>query len=112
VEAFIAAHKLERAPIKGTEQYYRFVDPDSGPMIGVFEPTGNATAAMLAKAFGEVPPAPPSDHLFVGCNYTVASQTEFLDAARSQMPLRRIPPRAWARLSNRIAHNDRHGPDN
>lgn len=83
VEAFIAAHKLQRAPIKGTEQYYHFVDPDSGPMIGVFEPTGNATAAMLAKAFGgEVPPAPPSEHLFVGCNYTVASQADFLDAAR------------------------------
>lgn len=83
VEAFIAAHKLQRAPIKGTEQYYRFVDPDSGPMIGVFEPTGNATAAMLAKAFGgEAAPAPPSDQLFVGCNYTVASQAEFLGAAR------------------------------
>jgi hypothetical protein len=82
-QAFIAAHKMARAPIEATEQYYRFIDPDSGPMLGAFEPTGNATAAMLAQAFGGTPPpAVPSDSLFVGCNYTVASQAEFLAAAR------------------------------
>ncbi|NMN07167.1 MULTISPECIES: hypothetical protein [unclassified Novosphingobium] len=82
-KAFIAAQKMARAPIKGTEQYYRFIDPDSGPMLGAFEPTGNATAAMLAKAFGgELPDAGPSDSLFVGCNYTPASQVDFLEAAR------------------------------
>ncbi|WP_062784540.1 hypothetical protein [Novosphingobium capsulatum] len=82
-EAFIAAHHLERAPIKATEQYYHFIDPESGPMLGAFEPTGNAMAAMLAKAFGgEASHSAPSDSLFVGCNYAVASQEMFLDAAR------------------------------
>lgn len=81
--AFVKAQKMERAPIKATEQYYRFIDPDSGPMLGAFEPTGGALSAMLAKAFGaeEPPKAPPSDHLFVGCNYTAASQADFLAAA-------------------------------
>jgi hypothetical protein len=52
-------------------------------MLGAFEPTGGALSAMLAKAFGaeEPPKAPPSDHLFVGCNYTAASQADFLAAA-------------------------------
>ncbi|WP_442679894.1 hypothetical protein ACSBM8_01405 [Sphingomonas sp. ASY06-1R] len=81
--AFIQAQKMERAPIKATEQYYRFIDPDSGPMLGAFEPTGGALSAMLAKAFGAEEPskAPPSDRLFVGCNYTTASQADFLAAA-------------------------------
>ncbi|MCI4591808.1 hypothetical protein MOK15_17130 [Sphingobium sp. BYY-5] len=80
--AFIQAQNLERAPIKMTEQYYRFVDPESGPMLGAFEPTGNATAAMLARAFGaELPPTPPSESLFVGCNYAPASEANFLEAA-------------------------------
>lgn len=81
--AFIVAHQLERAPIKVAEQYYRFIDPESGPMLGVFEPTGNTTAMLLAKASGaEVPPSPPAASLFVGCNYTPASRADFLDAAR------------------------------
>ncbi|WP_420137483.1 hypothetical protein [Sphingomonas sp.] len=81
-EAFIKAQKLERAPIKATEQYYRFLDPKAGPMLGAFEPTGGALSAMMAKAFGAEPtPAPPSGSLFVGCNYTAASQAEFLEAA-------------------------------
>jgi hypothetical protein len=81
--AFIRAQKMERAPIKIAEQYYRFIDPESGPMLGAFEPTGDSTAAMLAKAFGgEMPPSPPSDSLFVGCNYTPASQADFLEVAR------------------------------
>jgi hypothetical protein len=113
VEAFIAAHKLERAPIKGTEQYYRFVDPDSGPMIGVFEPTGNATAAMLAKAFGErYRPPRRATTCLSGATIPLPRKPNFLMRPASPTPLRRIPPRAWARLSNRIAHNDRHGPDN
>ncbi|WP_433908949.1 hypothetical protein [Sphingomonas yabuuchiae] len=82
-EAFIAAQAMKRAPIAATEQYYRFLDPDSGPMLGAFAPTGHATAAMLARAFGaKVPPPPPPDSLFVGCNYTSASEAEFLSLAR------------------------------
>ncbi len=82
-EAFIAAHGLKRAPIAITEQYYRFVDPKSGPMLGAFAPTGNATAALLAKAFGaKAPPPPPADSLFVGCNYAPVSEAEFLAVAR------------------------------
>jgi hypothetical protein len=80
--AFIAAQKMERAPIKITEQYYRFVDPETGPMLGAYEPTGGSIEAALAKAFGgEAPPSPPADQLFVGCNYTPASQADFLEAA-------------------------------
>ena len=82
-EAFIAAHGLKRAPIAITEQYYRFVDPKRGPMLGAFAPTGNATAALLAKAFGaKAPPPPPADSLFVGCNYAPVSEAEFLAVAR------------------------------
>ncbi|MFG6284008.1 hypothetical protein [Sphingomonas sp. S6] len=82
-EAFIAAHALKRAPMAITEQYYRFVDPKSGPMLGAFAPTGNATAALLAKAFGaKAPPPPPADSLFVGCNYAPVSEAEFLAVAR------------------------------
>lgn len=80
--AFIAAQKMARAPIKVAEQYYRFVDPETGPMLGAYEPTGGSIDAALAKAFGgEAPPSPPADHLFVGCNYTPASQEDFLKAA-------------------------------
>lgn len=82
-QAFITAQKMERAPIRIAEQYYRFIDPESGPMLGAFEPTGGTTAALLAKAFGaELPPSPPSGSLFVGCNYTPASREEFLETAR------------------------------
>ncbi len=82
-EAFVTAHAMKRAPIAVTEQYYSFIDHGSGPMLGAFAPTGNAIAAMMAKAFGEkAPPSPPADRLFVGCNYTPASEAEFLEAAR------------------------------
>ncbi|AXB80032.1 hypothetical protein [Novosphingobium sp. P6W] len=81
--AFIAAQKMERAPITTAEQYYRFIDPENGPMLGAFEPTGGSTAAMLARAFGaEAKPLPPAEFLFVGCNYTPASEADFLDVAR------------------------------
>lgn len=73
---------LERAPIRATEQYFRFIDPEGGPMLGAFEPTGNLLANSLAAAFGvEPPPSPPSESLFVGCNYTPASRAEFLEMA-------------------------------
>lgn len=80
--AFIAAQKLERAPIKVTEQYYRFIDPESGPMLGAFEPTGGAMAAMLERAFAGTPAlSAKAEFLFVGCNYTPASLADFLDVA-------------------------------
>jgi hypothetical protein len=89
-ERVIKAQKMERAPIAITEQYYRFVDPETGPMIGGFAPTGDAVARVLIDAFGgdpaptagEVPTSPKSEMLLVGCNYAVASQEDFLTAAR------------------------------
>jgi hypothetical protein len=68
---------LKRAPIKLTEQYYRFVDPEAGPMIGAFAPTDDALAVMLGMPAETGKPKT----MFIGCNYTVASQDEFLDAA-------------------------------
>jgi hypothetical protein len=82
-ERVIRAQKMERAPIAITEQYYRFVDPEVGPMIGGFVPTGDAMAKVLIDAFGGAPaPSPDPGMLLVGCNYAVASQEEFLAAAR------------------------------
>lgn len=87
-ERVIRAQALQRAPIAVTEQYYRFVDPEVGPMIGGFAPTGDALATMLIDAFGGDPTAKATvtrsspDMLLVGCNYTVASQEDFLSAAR------------------------------
>ncbi len=75
--AAVEAGGMKRAPIKLTEQYYRFTDPESGPMIGVFAPTDDALAMMLGMPAGTEKPKT----MFVGCNYTVASQAEFLDAA-------------------------------
>ncbi|WPE23903.1 hypothetical protein [Shinella zoogloeoides] len=73
----IEAKGMKRAPIKMTEQYYRFADPESGPMLGAFAPTDNALAMMLGAPAETGTPKT----MFVGCNYTVASQQEFLDAA-------------------------------
>ncbi|KTT74675.1 hypothetical protein [Sphingomonas endophytica] len=82
-EAFVAAQSMKRAPITVTEQYYRFIDPDDGPMLGAFAPTGNTTAALLAKALGaKTSPPPPATSLFVGCNYAAVSEAKFLDLAR------------------------------
>ncbi|MGE4323166.1 MAG: hypothetical protein AB7E60_09080 [Sphingobium sp.] len=81
-EAFITQQKMERAPIRMTEQYYRFIDPEAGPMLGVFEPTDGTMASLFARALGAGTEAPPpSDVLFVGCNYAAATQGEFLEAA-------------------------------
>lgn len=68
---------MKRAPIKLTEQYYRFVDPEAGPMIGAFAPTDDALAVLLGMPAETGKPKT----MFVGCNYAVASQDEFLDAA-------------------------------
>jgi hypothetical protein len=88
-ERVIRAQRMERAPVAVTEQFYRFVDPEVGPMIGGFAPTGDAMAKVLMDAFGgdatppaEAPPPPAAEMLLVGCNYTVASQEDFLAAAR------------------------------
>ncbi len=68
---------MKRAPIKLTEQYYHFVDPEAGPMIGAFAPTDDALSVMLGMPAETGKPKT----MFIGCNYTVASQDEFLDAA-------------------------------
>jgi hypothetical protein len=90
-ERIIRAQKIKRAPITVTEQYYGFVDPEVGPMAGAFAPTGDAVAKMLIEAFGDdaapppskAPPPAASELMLVGCNYAVASQANFLIAARS-----------------------------
>ena len=75
----ISDQHLERAPIRATELYFRFIDPEKGPMLSAFEPAGNLLANSLAAAFGAEPaPSPPAETLFVGCNYTPASRGEFL----------------------------------
>ncbi|MEG3088301.1 hypothetical protein [Sphingomonas sp. PB4P5] len=63
-QRIIQAQKMERAPIAITQQYYRFVDPEVGPMIGAFAPTGDAVTKLLIGAFGgnvapKLAPAPP-----------------------------------------------------
>lgn len=75
--ATIQNEGMKRAPIKLTEQYYRFVDPEAGPMVGAFAPTDDALAMLLGMPAETAKPKT----MFVGCNYTVASQDEFLDAA-------------------------------
>ena len=60
----IEAKGMKRAPIKMTEQYYRFVDPESGPMLGAFAPTDNALAMMLGAPAETGNP----QTMFVGCN--------------------------------------------
>lgn len=81
-QALISDQHLERAPVRATEQYFRFIDPEGGPMLGAFEPTGNLLANSLAAAFGAEPrPSPPAETLFVGCNYTPVSREEFLEMA-------------------------------
>ena len=81
--SFIESYEMERAPYVSAEQYYRFLDPDTGPMLGAFAPTGDSVADAFAKALGaEVPERKEAESLFVGCNYAVASEQEFLDMAK------------------------------
>jgi hypothetical protein len=106
-ERAIAAQKMTRAPIAMTEQYYRFVDPETGPMIGGFAPTGDAMSKVFVDAFGgdpaakiaKGPPSPDPKMLLVGCNYTVASQEDFLAAAHGAedtvIILRKARSREW-----------------
>lgn len=76
--ALIREQGMQRAPIKVTEQYYHFADPDHGPMLGAFAPTDNAFDLLLGGK-------PQSDEanatLFVGCNYAPMTQQAFLEAA-------------------------------
>ena len=76
--ATVQNEDMKRAPITLTEQYYRFVDLEVGPMIGAFAPTDDALAMLLGMPAETGKPKT----MFVGCNYAVASQDEFLDAAR------------------------------
>ena len=81
-QTLISDQHLERAPVRATEQYFRFVDPESGPMLGAFEPTGNLLANSLVAAFGAEPlPPTASETLFFGCNYAPVSRDEFLEMA-------------------------------
>lgn len=76
--ATVAAERLRRAPIQLTEQYYRFVDPEDGPMLGAFVPADDMFAVLLG---GDAEREDPGS-LFLGCRYAAASEAEFLEAAR------------------------------
>ena len=77
--ALVGRESLARAPIRSAEQYYRFIDAESGPMLSVFELNVDALAALFAPP-GTVARAPAAT-LFAGCNYAPASQEMFLEAA-------------------------------
>jgi hypothetical protein len=77
--SLVQQQHMERVPIHSTEQYFHFVDDEGGPMLGAFAPTDDA----LDMAFGATPKADEENKtLFVGCNYSVVSKTDFLDAAK------------------------------
>ena len=75
--AVVKAQAMERLPIRIGEQYYRFVDDDHGPMMGVFELSNDALLALFAPKA----PREQAKTLFVGCNYGPVSKAEFLEAA-------------------------------
>lgn len=77
--ALVRTEGMTRAPIGNTEQYYRFIDPEHGPMLGAFA----GDDGLLLRAFG-VPAdkVPMPDTIYVGCNYTPASEARFLALAR------------------------------
>lgn len=81
--AFIASQKMQRVPVKLTEQYYRFIRTETGPMLGAFKPTRNTVIHMLEKAYGSESPKRkiPDNVMFVGCNYSLVSQKDFLAIA-------------------------------
>ncbi len=75
--SIVAERKMERAPTHATEQYFRFIDPANGPMIGAVATPDDALEAVL----GDAPSAKPDSAnktLFVGCNYAKESKTDFL----------------------------------
>ena len=73
-QALAAELQLERAPMASTEQHFRFVDGQEGPMFSVFE-LGDAFAALFAED------APPSAVMYAGCNYRATSRADFLAQA-------------------------------
>lgn len=77
--AIVQQQKMQRAPIHATEQYFRFVDAENGPMYGAFAPGDDALDIVFGAA-----PKPDSENktLFVGCNYAAVSEEDFLAAAR------------------------------
>lgn len=77
--ALVGRESLTRAPIRSAEQYYRFIDAESGPMLSVFELNRDALAALFAPP--STAPRAPAAALFAGCNYAPASQAMFLEAA-------------------------------
>jgi hypothetical protein len=80
---------LLRAPIRITEQYYHFADPDKSPMLGAFAPTDDA----IGLLFGAKPPADEENKtLFIGCNYAPVTLKDFLAAARHRQQHARSRP--------------------
>ncbi|KMN37423.1 hypothetical protein VI26_03190 [Chromobacterium sp. LK1] len=65
--------RLKRAPIRATEQYYRFVGND-GPMLSAYQMPANPMAALLG--------APQDEPLrYLGCSYNGAGEEAFLAVA-------------------------------
>ncbi len=76
--ALVRQQKMERVPVKATEQYARFLDPERGPMLGVFADTDRA---MMALAHGQPAQDEANTTLFAGCNALQVSRKDFLAGA-------------------------------
>lgn len=66
--------RLKRAPIRATEQYYRFVGA-GGPMLSVYEMSANPLAALLGA------PQQGEALRYLGCSYNGADEPTFLSVA-------------------------------
>jgi hypothetical protein len=76
--ALVRQRGMERVPVRATEQYARFLDPERGPMLGAF---GDTEKAMMALAHGKPAVDEANATLFVGCNTLEVSRKDFLEGA-------------------------------
>jgi hypothetical protein len=72
--ALAAELGMERAPIKSTEQHFKFLQGDPGPLFSVFS-LSDAVALMFTGEPQE------SETLYAGCTYRETTREEFLAAA-------------------------------
>ncbi len=67
-------HRLTAIPSTRFKQYYRFINPKTGPMLSVYQLPDDPMAALLGK------PASTTTN-YLGCNYTQVTEQEFKKAA-------------------------------
>lgn len=81
IRQVVQAQSLKRAPIKITRQYYRFIDPDVGPMLSVFELAVDPFAMLLGG---------DSERLtYAGCTNALTDEQGFLALAKEADDLMR-----------------------